>query len=315
MSANLNNTSTVETENTDTIEHLKINWMNASFLTALPIVSITCLIFYTYHNGIRFIDILNFFLMYSFTGIAITAGYHRYFSHKTYECNKIIQFLYAAFGAAALENTILAWSADHRTHHQFVDSKKDPYNIKKGFFWAHMGWIYFDDPEKRTYTNVPDLKKNKIVMFQEKYYFVLALLFGFGLPMLIGAIEGRPWGGLIWGGIVRQLCTHHSTFLINSAAHVFGTQPYSKGNSARDSWWLALFSFGEGYHNFHHTFPADYRNGLKWYQWDPTKWLIKTLSLVKLSENLRKTPEQIIQKAKLAVKQMNPIMEGDVSHE
>jgi stearoyl-CoA desaturase (delta-9 desaturase) len=124
-------------------------------------------------------------------------------------------------------------------------------------------------------------------MWQHRHYVTLALAVGLGLPFLVGLCFGRPWGGLIWGGLIRVVVVHHATFLINSAAHTTGRQTHSDATSARDSWWLPIVSFGEGYHNFHHTYPSDYRNGAAWYHWDPTKWAIKALSLSGLTWNLR----------------------------
>ncbi len=276
----------------------KLNWGNASFLTLLPLAAFLSVSFYIYHQGIIWQDIALFVVLYTMAGLGVTAGYHRYYAHRAFECNKLMQFLFLVFGAAALENSLLCWASDHRIHHRYVDKEKDPYNIKKGFFWAHMGWIFFDEREGRTFSNANDLTKDKLVMWQHKYYLPIAIIAGFGIPMLIGLAYGRPWGGLIWGGLIRQFFTHHSTFLINSAAHWFGKRPYSQANTARDSWWLALFSFGEGFHNFHHAFPSDYRNGVRWYHWDPTKWLIRSMSYVKMTWGLRRTPWMTLEKMK-----------------
>lgn len=302
-----------------TEKKMKINWMNTSFLTAMPVFAVAGVIYYIYNFGIHWSDIAILVFMYMATGLGVTGGYHRCFSHRAYECHPIIQFFLLIFGAAALENSTLCWSADHRRHHRHVDHDEDPYNINKGFFWAHMGWIFFDNRDEYgdRFDNVEDLKKNKLVMWQHKYYLTIAIAVGFGLPMLISGFFGRPMAGLIWGGLIRQVLTHHSTFLINSAAHVFGKRPFSTENTARDSWWLAFFSFGEGYHNFHHAFPSDYRNGIKWYHWDPTKWMIRSLSYAKLSWGLRKTPRQTIHGAMERVKEAinNTHVTREMKHE
>lgn len=278
---------------------MKINWMNTSFLIALPVVAVISMIYYFYHYSFHWSDIAILVFMYMATGLSVTGGYHRCFSHRAYECHPIIQFFLLCFAAAALENSALCWSSDHRQHHRHVDHEEDPYNINKGFFWAHMGWIFFDKREEspERFNNVEDLKKNKLVMWQHKYYLPIGLMVGLVLPTLISWFFDRPLAGFIWGGIIRQVLIHHSTFLINSAAHVFGNRPFSIANTARDSWWLAFLSFGEGHHNFHHTFPSDYRNGIAWYHWDPTKWMIRSLSYATLSWNLRQTSHETIQDA------------------
>jgi stearoyl-CoA desaturase (delta-9 desaturase) len=138
-------------------------------------------------------------------------------------------------------------------------------------------------------------------MWQHRWYLPLVVLFTFALPTYIGLIGGRPVGGLLWGGFLRVVMVHHTTFFINSLAHLYGTRPYDLKGTARDSWWLAPLTFGEGYHNFHHKFQADYRNGIKWWQFDSTKWFINFLAWTGQARKLRRTPEPLIVKARLAV--------------
>ena len=277
----------------------KINWVNTLFLLGLPPLTATALGFYIFHNGVAWSDVLILLVMYWTTGLAITAGYHRYYSHRAFECHPIVQLYFLLFGAAAYENSVECWGSDHRLHHRYVDQEKDPYNINKGFFWAHMGWIFFDSPTPAMPANIPDLKKDSLVQWQHRHYFTIGTIVGFGVPLAWGFAFGRPLGALLWGGFLRVILVHHGTFFINSAAHVFGRRPYSIKTSARDSDWLAFFSFGEGYHNFHHTFPSDYRNGIRWYQWDPTKWLIGTLHGFGFTKSLKRTDERIIEHARL----------------
>lgn len=247
--------------------------------------------------------------MFSFAQIGITAGYHRYFSHRAFNTNKLMEIFYLLAAAATFEGSVFWWAADHRNHHRFVDRDGDPYSIKKGFWWAHIGWVFYREPgdyclNHPRFNNVADLKKNKLCILQHKYYIPIAIFMSFVLPMLIGALYGRPIGGLLFGGLLRQIATHHSTFFINSLCHLWGKQPYSKDNTAKDNFILAILTFGEGYHNYHHVFPSDYRNGIKWYHWDPTKWFIKTTEIFKLSWGLRKTPKANIEKAIAQVKNL-----------
>ncbi len=220
--------------------------------------------------------------------------------------------LFLLLGAAALQAPVLDWVSEHRDHHRFVDRNADPYNIIKGFFWAHMGWTFYRYSEPRRCDNIPDLVNNKLLLAQQRYHLPLGIIVGFGLPFLVGMAYGRPWGGLLWGGPLRLVIAHHLTFLVNSAGHYFGRQPYSDCNSSRDSVLLSLVTLGEGYHNFHHTFPGDYRNGVRWYDWDPTKWWIFSLSLVGLTWKLNRTPPERITGQRRAMRDRgNAIMQRE----
>jgi stearoyl-CoA desaturase (delta-9 desaturase) len=277
----------------------EFNWVNISFLMVTPILAAIGAVWYTLRYGIALGDMVAFFFMFSMTGLAITAGYHRYYSHRTYDCHWSLQLVYLLFGAAAVENSLLHWASDHRYHHRFVDEDQDPYNIMRGIFWAHMGWIFYKDQPNRQFENVPDLKNDALVLWQHKYYVPLVGIIGFGLPTLIGLAFGRPFGGMLWGGLVRTVALQHGTFLINSAAHFFGTQPYSNQDSSRDNWPLAFLTFGEGYHNYHHTFQGDYRNGIAWYHFDPAKWWISAFEQLGLTSRLNRADEWLVMKAKM----------------
>jgi stearoyl-CoA desaturase (delta-9 desaturase) len=158
-----------------------------------------------------------------------------------------------------------------------------------------MGWIlYKDAPELQSFGNVLDLKTKPLVVWQHRYYLPLVLVSCFLLPVLIGLRYGRPGGSVLWGGLLRVVLFHHITFLVNSASHTIGSQPYSRADSSRDNWWLAFLMFGGGYHNFHHTFPGDYRSGIAWYHWDPVKWWVWGLQWIGLTWRLKRTPKQAI---------------------
>jgi stearoyl-CoA desaturase (delta-9 desaturase) len=276
---------------------------NCVFLVGTPLVAVLGTAWYAWHYGVTGLDVANFLVMFVLTSLCVTAGYHRMYSHKSYEGSKLVQLFYLVFGAAAVENSLLNWASDHRYHHRYVDRDEDPYNILKGGLYAHMGWIFYKDTRDhdRRFENVPDLLKDPLVMWQHRWYLPLVVLFTFALPTYIGLIGGRPVGGLLWGGFLRVVMVHHTTFFINSLAHLYGTRPYDLKGTARDSWWLAPLTFGEGYHNFHHKFQADYRNGIKWWQFDSTKWFINFLSWTGQARKLKRTPEPLIVKARLAV--------------
>jgi stearoyl-CoA desaturase (delta-9 desaturase) len=238
-------------------------------------------------------------LMYLAVGVSICAGYHRFFSHKSYECHPAVQVFYAIFGAMAAQNSILWWSASHRVHHKYVDREWDPYNIRRGFWWAHMFWIFYRNPAAGQFDNSPDLLKNPVVMWQHRWHKVILIVAGFGLPTLVGALFGNPIAGLLWGGFLRIAIIHHTTFFVNSLAHFLGKPAFNAEVSARDNWLVALLTLGEGYHSFHHRFPSDFRNGILWYQWDPAKWFIAGLRSVGLASELRVAPPPQIERARM----------------
>lgn len=279
----------------------EIDWINVAFLTITPLVALVGVPLHLLYFGFNW-PIMGIFAFYLLaTGLSITGGYHRLFAHKSYEATDLVKILFLTFGAAACQNSALKWASDHRTHHRYVDQAPDPYNIRKGFFYAHMGWIFLKDAEDNSYDNARDLLKDPLICWQHRFYVALAISVGFVLPFVLGLILGDGLGCLLWAGIARVVIVHHSTFLINSLCHYIGKRPYSLKDSARDSALAAFLTYGEGYHNFHHQFQYDYRNGIRWYHWDPTKWMIKTLELIRFVKKLRRAPEETIFKARLQV--------------
>lgn len=235
------------------------------------------------------------------TGMAITGGYHRLWSHNAYEAHWLLRVWYALWGGAALQNTILEWASGHRKHHRHVDDEEhDPYSARKGLWFSHIGWMLREYPAGVTnYANVQNLTKDPIVMWQERHYVAIVLGMNIGVPLLLGLIFGDIWGMLLLAGLLRIVATHHVTFFINSIAHKWGSQPYTDENTARDNALFAFLTHGEGYHNYHHIFQNDYRNGVRWYQWDPTKWFIKVCSWVGLASNLKTVSDFRIQRARV----------------
>jgi len=230
--------------------------------------------------------------------LAITAGYHRLFAHATYRAAWPVRAFLLFFGAASIQNSALKWSADHRLHHAATDQDRDPYNARRGFWWSHLLWnLYRDRPDPVT-ARVADLRGDPLVILQSRAYLPIAV-FGAGLlPMGLGCLWGDPVGALLCAGFLRIAMQWHLTWSINSIAHSIGRQPYSLSTSARDSWVTALVTMGEGYHNYHHRFPADYRNGVRWYHFDPTKWLIRFLACLGLARGLRRMSPTAIARAR-----------------
>ena len=287
---------------TEEAEGWRLDIVNAAFMTIIPILAAVGTVWYTMKHGISSVELGIFGFMYVACGLSITAGYHRLFSHRTHKAAWPLRLFYALFGAGAFQNSAIKWCSNHRRHHLVTDTDDDPYTVKRGFFWAHIGWVMVAEEEERV-EKVQDLEGDPILAFQDRHIFLLGFLVGMLLPgaagwFFLGGVTGFL-GGFIWGGLLRIVIVHHATFLINSAAHTWGTQPYSTANTSRDSPLLSLITYGEGYHNFHHTFQADYRNGHKWYHWDPSKWWIRGFSFVKMTSDLHKTPDKAIESRRM----------------
>lgn len=274
-------------------------WGNIIFFSVTTVVGLVGTPLYVYTYGISAAEVLLFALFVVATPMGITVGYHRLFSHLTFKTNKVIRFLLLFFGAAAFEQSALEWSAQHRDHHRYVDTDQDPYSIKKGFFYAHIGWLILWK-HKVNYANVEDLKKDALVMHQHRYYHLWAITSGIVTPLVLGALTGHVLGALIISICLRLTLVYHATFFINSICHMFGKSTYDIYATAKDNFLIAFLTFGEGYHNFHHRFPGDYRNGVRWYQWDPSKWLIASLGKLGLARDLKRVPQFRILAARLA---------------
>lgn len=266
-----------------------IRWLNLLVLGLPPLVCLTVVPWYGLTHGYSVWEWLWFFILLTFCEMSITAGYHRLWSHRAYKAHPLLKFIYALGGACALQNHCITWASDHRRHHLHVDDdEKDPYSAGLGFWYSHFGWMIRDyNATREDLSNVKDLLDEPILVWQRKYYLPLTLFMNIGLPVLLGWLHGDVWGMFLLAGFLRLVLSQHFTYLINSAAHMWGKRQYSPQQTARDNWFIALFTFGEGYHNYHHTFAWDYRNGIKWYHYDPTKWLIKFCSWCGLARDLR----------------------------
>ena len=285
----------------------RINWLNSIFLIATPVFALLgVLAHWSYFGSPGWVEFTVFLSLYFACGLSITVGYHRLFSHRSHEASWPLVLFYSIFGAGSFQNSIIEWCSDHRNHHKMTDSDKDPYSASRGFWYSHIGWVLIEEEKfANDFSNVKDLQSSKIIMWQHRNFFLIGALSGIIFPTLVGFLLGgipTAIGCLVWGGLVRIVFVHHGTFLINSAAHIWGRQPYSEDNSSKDSFWLAFLTFGEGYHNFHHTFQADYRNGHKWYHVDPSKWWIRSFRILGLKSNLKSTPKHSIEIAKLDMK-------------
>ena len=276
-----------------------VNVVNLGFFGTLLLVSLTALPWYAIRIGISRAEWGLFLAFVLLTGLSITVGYHRLFAHRSFQAHPLVTFLNLFFGAAAFEQSALWWSSLHRDHHRYVDTERDPYNIKQGFWHAHWGWLLFwrSAPD---YSNVKDLQADALLMHQHRYYLLWAITAGVLVPLAIGAATDHLLGAFLLGVVGRLTFVHHSTWCINSVCHVFGRATYDIDATARDHWLVAFITNGEGYHNFHHRFASDYRNGVRWYHWDPSKWLIAALRWCGLARKLYRTPQHAILAAKAA---------------
>ncbi len=275
--------------------------LNTSFLLGTLLLALTLVPMEIIARGLRTGPLVACFAMVFLVGTAISAGYHRLFAHRSYSASSPVRLLLLLFGAASFQNSALKWASDHRRHHRFVDTDEDPYNIGKGFWYAHWLWVMRagDFP----LAGVEDLRKDRLVMWQHRHHFKIGALVSVLLPLALGLFWGDVLGYLVFAVVLRIVLTHHTTFLINSAAHMFGTRPYSDANSARDNAWLAPLTYGEGFHNFHHMWQWDYRNGARWYQYDSTKWLLCALRLTGLVSNLKRVPDAVVEKARVRMEE------------
>lgn len=279
----------------------RVNWKTSTFLIITTLIALIGTPWYFIAFELTTQELifqLSWFLFFCVATImSITLGYHRLFSHLSFKAKWPVRFVTLLFGAASFENSCLSWASDHRHHHKNCDHDGDPYDISRGFFYAHVGWLLFKLDPMPLQNNVNDLKKDKLVMWQDKWVHLIGLIVGLVIPPMIGyyfyGAQGAI-GMLLLTGFLRIVVVMHCTFFINSLCHTIGTRPYNSDNSARDSAIMALFTCGEGYHNYHHSFQHDYRNGVKPWQFDPTKWMIWTLSKLGLASNLRRVPQEKI---------------------
>jgi stearoyl-CoA desaturase (delta-9 desaturase) len=284
-------------------------WANIIFMSVTPVLAAILVPLHIYYYGNSWGLWAMTAVFFTVNNMIITTGYHRHFSHLSYEAHPLVRAFYVIVGAGCFQGSVLQWCTDHRRHHRKVDGNEDPYSINKGFFYAHMGWMFSEDPHAGPY--VKDLAANRLIQWQHDQYVWVASFMGFVMPGIVSWALGLGfWGGVIFPGLLRIVLSQHSTFLINSAAHCFGKQTYTDKHSARDSIIMAFLTFGEGYHNFHHSFQLDYRNGTRWYHWDPTKWAIRGMSFIGLATKLKEAPREEILKARLHMEERQLLQIG-----
>ena len=258
----------------------KINWLNTTLVVVVPLYGL----YLACHTRLTRATLVWSIAYYFFTAFGITGGYHRLWSHRCYAARLPLRLFLAFVGAGAVQGSIRWWSANHRAHHRWTDTAKDPYSVMRGLVFSHIGWMVLNnDPKVKGRTDVSDLDADWVVVWQHRHYGKCLLFTAWVFPCVVAGLGwGDWWGGLVYAGILRACFVQQATFCVNSLAHWIGEQPFDDRRSPRDHVLTALVTLGEGYHNFHHEFPSDYRNAIIWYQYDPTKWLIFALSRIRI---------------------------------
>lgn len=276
-------------------KRIKLDWTNISLLGGYHIALFVTLPIYLVFFTPSWLLIGLTLLLVSCCLLSITTGYHRLYSHKTYNTKPIVELILLFFGTLATEGSVLKWSHDHRLHHKHVDTDKDPYGTPKGFWHSHVIWM-FKAPAPWNEQLVRDLSRNRFVQFQHRYYGWLMLAANGVAVGAVALIVNDLIGTLVISLLVRLFIVHHCTWFINSLAHMWGSKPYSTEQSAVNNFILAFLTAGEGYHNYHHTFASDYRNGTRWYQFDPAKYLIWFMNKIGLASDLKKVDRLTIKR-------------------
>lgn len=289
--------------NPEAFDKAPINWVPAVVLLSTLFLAIAIVPWYLWTHSVGVGVWVAFAILMAWTGLSITAGYHRLWAHKSYDAHPIVKYVLLLGATLAVESSAFDWCSGHRIHHRHVDDEyDDPYSARRGFWFSHIGWMLRKYPSGQyDYKNIPDLKKDKLLTLQHKYYGFWVVATNVVVLAIIGLITGDMLGTFVIAGLLRLVLTHHFTFFINSLCHMFGTRPYTDENTARDNGLLALLTWGEGYHNYHHYFQYDYRNGVKWWQYDPTKWIIGLLAKVGLASNLKRVDDLTIKHAEVTM--------------
>src|SRR5579862_2863380 len=222
-----------------------VNWPAMIMFLLTTLVSVTLVPWYGITHGYHAPAWIWFGVFVVANEMAITCGYHRLLAHNAYDAHPILKFFYLLFGAMALQNSALIWAAGHRVHHRYIDDpERDPYCASKGFWFSHIGWMLHNYPSgKVDLGTVKDLQRDPLIMFQHRYYVPIALAANFGLPILVGLCTNDFWGVFLVAGFLRLVVSHHATFFINSLAHMWGAQPYTDKNTARDNDVIAVLTF------------------------------------------------------------------------
>jgi stearoyl-CoA desaturase (Delta-9 desaturase) len=277
-------------------EHETRDRIITGLLTVVPFLLLGFVAWQLWGGWLYWSDFVVFGLIYIPTGLGITVGFHRLFTHRSFKAGPAVRAVIGALGSAAIEGPVISWVADHRKHHAFSDKEGDPHSPHvghgegvwaqfKGFFHAHVGWLFIHTQRGSKTRFAPDLLKDPVVRFIDRTFVlwaVVGLAIPFGLGVAIGGTVLAGLSGMLWGGAVRILVLHHVTYSINSLCHMFGKRDFETTDESRNLAWLAIPTFGEAWHNSHHAFPTSAVHGMKAKQVDPSAaviWMLEKLGL------------------------------------
>ena len=262
------------------IENLGLNWANAVFLIVAHIAAVAAFFFWSWPAVVTAV------VLYWVGGsLGIGMGFHRLLTHRGYKVPKPVEYFLVTCGTIALEGGPIQWVVTHRIHHAHTDRVGDPHTPRDGGWWAHIGWIVWGTAQNHDQATIaryaPDLIKDRYYRWLNRFYYIPLTLLGAVLFLLGG------WGVMLWGVFLRLIIALHSTWLVNSATHLWGKTRFETNDDSRNSWWVALLTFGEGWHNNHHAHPTSARHGLRWYEFD-MNWLgIRALQLLGLAHSIK----------------------------
>jgi stearoyl-CoA desaturase (Delta-9 desaturase) len=288
------------------VEHETADRIITGLLTFVPFALLFLAAWQTWNQALRPSDLIVFGVVYFLTGFGITVGFHRLFTHRSFATHPWLRGVFAALGSAAIEGPVTSWVADHRKHHACSDKEGDPHSphvghgsgwkgALKGFFHAHVGWIFIHTQRGNKKRFAPDLLRDPVVSFVDRTFLIWAVLgfvASFALGYAIGGDLAAGLTGLLWGGAVRVFVLHHVTYSINSLCHMFGRQTFDTKDESRNLAWLALPTMGEAWHNNHHAFPTSAIHGLGRWQLDPSGLVITALEKVGLAWDVVRVPPE-----------------------
>jgi stearoyl-CoA desaturase (delta-9 desaturase) len=273
------------------VEHENVDRFITGLVTVVPFLLLGLAAWQLWNQALHWHDLTIFALIYLPTGVGVTVGFHRLFTHRSFKTSPALRGVFAALGSAAIEGPVISWVADHRKHHAFSDEEGDPHSphvghgggirgTLRGLFHAHLGWLFIHTQRGSKDRFAPDLQKDRVVSFVDRtflFWAAVGLGIPFGLGVAIGGTIETGLTGLLWGGAVRVFVLHHVTYSINSLCHVFGKRNFETDDESRNLAWLAPLSLGEAWHNNHHAFPTSAVHGLRRWQLDPSALVIWTL--------------------------------------
>ena len=231
-------------------------------------------------------------LTYALRMFAITAGYHRYFSHRSFRTGRVFQFVLAVLGASSLQKGPLWWAAHHRHHHLHSDDEHDLHSPEQdGFWWSHIGWILSDAHNDTDFEGIPDFARFPELRWLNRYHAVPGIL----LAVVLFVAGG--WPAVVWGFFVSTVLLWHATFSVNSLCHLFGRKRFATSDDSRNNWWMAIFTLGEGWHNNHHHYMASARQGFFWWEIDVSYYTLRLLSVFGVVWGLRQPPKRLLARA------------------